>query len=290
MSLATTTRPEVIESLNVDLTKEHGAIIQYLLHIARTRDSVLRSSISLVAREEMWHFEWLTEAIRDRGGAPTHDRQEGIVNTDGLIRNLQANVDAENDALAHYEKTLEVIGDSDPELTTLIQRIMDDERYHRTSFTSMAERVGSAGEAAFVPRLEISPPDAGTAAPMIGLEYEGLLQYLMNHYASAEKDDAETYFELATNEMRHLLWVATCYAGLPPAPPPPVPAGLVPVRDADAASRTAEAYERKAAETISRVREALAGEQISAELQRIDYQHGYHRFVLEHMRKPEGAA
>ncbi|HEY3317659.1 MAG TPA: ferritin-like domain-containing protein [Coriobacteriia bacterium] len=285
MAVTTTTPPEVIDSLNVDLTKEHGAIIQYLLHIAQTRDSVLRSSISLVAREEMWHFEWLTEAIRDRGGVPTHDRQEGIVNTDGLVRNLEANVDAENDALAHYEKTLETIGDSDPALTTLIQRIMDDERYHRTSFTNMVERVGSAGEAAFHPQLEISPPDAGAAAPMIGLEYEGLLQYLMNKYASPDKDDAETYFELATNEMRHLLWVATCFAGLPPAPPPPVPDGVVQVRDADAAHARAEEYENQAARTISRVRDALAGEQISSELQRIDYQHGYHRFQLEHMEE-----
>jgi hypothetical protein len=167
---------------------------------------------------------------------------------------------------------------------------MDDERYHRTAFERMADRVGSAGEAAFHPQLEISPPDAGTVAPIIGLEYEGLLQYLMNKYSSADKEDSETYFELAIDEMRHLLWVATCFGGLPPAPPPPVPTGLRPPKDAEAAHDIAEAYERKAADTITRVRGALAGEQISTELRRVDYQHGYHRFKLEHMEEAEGGS
>lgn len=278
---------EVIDSLNVDLAKEHGAIIQYLLHGGQVRDTVLRCSVFENAREEMWHMEWLTEAIRDRGGTPTLERQESIAYTDGIVSNLRADVDAESDALAHYEKTLAVIGDSDEELTTLVNRIMDDERHHRASFALMADKVGAAGEDGFRAKPAIAPADAGAAAPMVGLEYEGLLQYLQNKYGVEDKDVSEAYFELATNEMRHMKWVATCFGGLPAAPPPPNPKDRLVVVEGEAQAHSrADEYERKAQGLIAEVRGKLAGEDIGRELERIGYQHGYHRFQIAHMPQP----
>lgn len=288
MTIAIETRPDVLASLNVDLAKEHGAIVQYLLHSAQMRDSVMRWSIMNAAREEMWHMDWLTEAIRERGGTATLDRQESIFTSDGLVRSLQADVDAENDALAHYEKTLETIGDSDEDLTALIQRIMDDERYHRTSFGSMADKVGAEGEPAFRARPEMSPSDAQKTAPMIALEYEGLLQYLQNKYGSPEKHQSEQYFELAINEMRHLNWVASCGGGLGVPPVPCVPKDRVHiVQGSKGAHVRAEEYERRATDVISQARDAVAGERISSRLRRVDYQHGYHRFLLDRLEKSE---
>jgi bacterioferritin len=280
------TSQAVLDSLNVDLSKEHGAIIQYLIHGAQVRDSVLRCSIFEAAREEMWHMEWLTEAIRDRGGASTLDRQESIFASEGIVRNLQADVDAESDALAHYEKTLATIRDTDEELTTLINRIMDDERAHRTSFTMMADRVGADGEPAFLAKPAISPTDAGNSAPMIGLEYEGLLQYLQNKYGVEDRETAETYFELAINEMRHLKWVATCYGGLPPQIPPNPKDRVAMTEGESQAFQRAEQYEGKAQQTIAAVSGKLAGTDIKNELGRIDFQHAYHRFQLAHMSEP----
>jgi rubrerythrin len=239
----------------------------------------------------MWHMEWLTEAIKDRGGTPTLERQEQIVNSDGIVRNLQADVEAESDALAHYEKTLALVGDSDEELATLINRIMDDERAHRTSFGRMAERVGGEGEDGFRAQVVISPTDAGAAAPMIGLEYEGLLQYLQGKYGVEDKEVSETYFELAINEMRHLKWVATCFGGLPAAPPPPNPKDRIErLEDEGRAHARAEEYEGKAQGLIAEVRGKLAGQDIANELRRIDFQHGYHRFQLEHMEQTSKVA
>jgi rubrerythrin len=282
------TRQQVLDSLNADLAKEHGAIVQYLLHIAHVRDSGLRWSISNATREEMWHMEWLIEAIRDRGGTPTLDREEEIVNTNGIIENIEADIHAEEDALAHYEQTLAVVGDSDDELRTLIERIMDDERHHRTSFTRNADRVGSQGEDAFRAKPLLSPADAGSTVPMVGLEYEGLLQYLWNKYAVGAGEESETYFELAINEMRHLGWVASCFGGLPAGPPPPVPAEkIVDPAGSEQAHSRAEEYERKAQGVIADVRGKLAGQDIAEELSRIDFQHGYHRFQLEHWESDE---
>jgi bacterioferritin len=279
----TTVSQEVLDSLAVDLAKEHGAIVQYIIHAGQLRDSVLFASVMAAAREETWHMEWLIEAIRDRGGEPVLDRAE-VVTGDGLVANLQADMAAEDGALAHYEVTLGLIGDTDEELTRLVQRIMDDERYHRTSFSRMAERVGAEGEQAFRPSAVTSPADAGTTAPMIGLEYEGLLQYLWNKYGAGDTEVSETYFELAINEMRHLRWVATCLAGLgaPPAPPVPVDA-VARVEGEAAARREAERYEDRAAGVIGRVTDGVSGEPMRDTMRRIAYQHDWHRFQLEHL-------
>ena len=291
MPAVTKLRPEALRSLNVDLAKEHGAIVQYLLHAVQMRDSVLRWSVTEAAREEMWHMEWLTEAIRERGGTPTLSRQNDIFTSEGLVLSLQADVDAETGALEHYEETLATIGEEDPELTALIERIMDDERYHRTSFTRMADMVGAEGEEAYAAKAEISPTDAASAGPMIPLEYEGLLQYLQAKYGSPDKEEAETYFELAINEMRHFNWVASCTGGLGVPQVPPAPGDkVVRVEGSEAAHRRSEEYERDAAATISRVRDAVAGETIATEMRRIDYQHRYHRFVLDRMEEAGGGA
>jgi bacterioferritin len=280
---------EILDSLAVDLAKEHGAIVQYLLHAAQMRDTVLRWSVTSAAREEMWHMEWLVEAIRDRGGTPTLDRDERIFTSEGLVLSLQADVSAEEGALAHYEKTLETIGDTDDPLVRLIERIMDDERHHRTSFNLMADKVGAEGESAFRAKPEASPINAGNVAPMVGLEYQGLLQYLWNKYGSSEKEAAETYFELAINEMRHLNWVASCLGGLGKPQAPPVPKDQVAAVSSDAAAHErADQYEQQAQQLIKSTREKPLGQALTAELGRIDYQHDYHRFVLEQMEKAGG--
>lgn len=279
---------EVLDSLNVDLMKEHGAIVQYLLHATQVRDTALRYSVTEAAREEMWHMEWLIEAIRERGGSATLERQEGIFMSMGLVESLQADVSAEVDAIDHYGHTLRLIGDSDEELTRLIERIVDDERYHRGSFQRMADRVNTEGEPAYAARPEATPTDGVRVAPMFDLEYEGLLQYLWNKYGVGEDagDEAETYFELAINEMRHLNWLASCFGGMGVPNAPDVPLGeVVEPSSVEGARRRAAEYERKAEETIARARDGVEGEPLSTEMRRIDYQHGYHRYQLEHLEE-----
>ena len=63
-------RTPVIESLNTDLALEHGAIIQYLFHAVQLRDTPLAGPVMEMAREEMWHMDWLVEAIGEREERP----------------------------------------------------------------------------------------------------------------------------------------------------------------------------------------------------------------------------
>ena len=136
------TSPEILASLNDDLALEHGAIIQYVIHGVQLREAGITDPVRKTAREEMWHFEWLAEAIRDRGGEPGLDRANVFLSA-SVGESLREDVASEEMALEHYERTLALVGDSDPDLRALIERIMADERHHHASFGRLAEEVAA---------------------------------------------------------------------------------------------------------------------------------------------------
>ncbi len=217
---------EVITSLKADLALEHAAIVQYVIHGAQLRDVGITDPVRKTAREEMWHFEWLSEAIRDRGGEPVLDRADVFLPT-SMADAMREDVAAEDRALAHYAQTLALIGDSDPDLTTLIERIVADERYHRARFGQLAAEVSAGGEEAYAAHPIMGPEDLAVAGPTIAVEYAGLLQYLWNKYGCGDCDQGEGYFELAVDDMRHLTWVAAYLPGVADPIPPDVPSDRV---------------------------------------------------------------
>jgi len=164
------TNQKIIDALCLDMAKEHGAIYQYMIHAAQLRDTLLAEKIMDMAREEMWHFDWLVDAIKDRGGQPTLDRAAVFMSA-ALGDSVRADVAAEEDALDHYERTLDVIGDTDPALTRLIERIMDDERHHKAAFVRMAEAIARDGEGAYASTPLIQPPEAGLLGSVLAVEY-----------------------------------------------------------------------------------------------------------------------
>jgi rubrerythrin len=232
----------------------------------------------------MWHFEWLAEAITDRGGKPTLERAD-IFLSESIGDSLRKDVSTEFMALAHYECTLELIGDSDPELTCLIERIVADERHHRAAFERLADEVQAAGDSAYAARPIMGPEDLGVAGATIGLEYATVLQHLLNKYGCGDCEQGEQYFEFAIDEMRHLSWAATYLPGLVPAPQaPPVPVDRVRlVGSAAEAGEAADKLEAMAAEFYSaKIAEAKSPD-LGEDLKRAAGQHEYHRFKLDRM-------
>ena len=279
--------PEIIASLNDDLALEHGAIFQYIIHSVQLRDTPLADAVKRMAREEMWHLEWLAEAIRDRGGEPTLERAPVFVSA-GMGESLRTDVETEGAALSHYEATLAIIGDSDPGLRALIERIMDDERHHAAQFTQLAAEVEAGGEPAYAATGRIQPSDFGVIGPTMTTEYAGILQYLWNKYGCGDCEQGELYFDLAIDEMRHAGWAASYVAGMGVPQAVEVPADKVAfVRSA------AEAHER--AQTLEQQAEALyavkAPEAVSphlrSDLERAAVQHAFHRRVLDAMSATE---
>jgi len=53
----------IIETLNADLRGEHASVIRYLMHAYQSgEDTPLGSMLLSMAREEMWHMDWLADA------------------------------------------------------------------------------------------------------------------------------------------------------------------------------------------------------------------------------------
>jgi bacterioferritin len=278
-----TTSPAILAALNEDLALEHGAIIQYVIHGVQLRDVAVTDPVRKTAREEMWHFEWLAEAIRDRGGEPALDRADVFLST-SMGDSMAADVDTEAMALAHYAVTLDLIGDSDPELTRLIERIVDDERHHRAKFQQLAEEASSAGDQAWAAHPIAGPEDLAVVGPTVAVEYTTLLQHLFNKYGCGDCELGEQYFEFAVDEMRHLGWVASYVPGLMEPRPPEVPADRVHwVRSAAEAREAAKLLEGEAAEFYpAKVIEAKSPD-LTDDLARAAGQHDYHRYRLDLM-------
>ena len=274
---------EVIASLKGDLALEHAAIMQYIIHGAMLRDVAITDPVRKIAREEMWHFEWLTEAIRDRGGEQALDRSEVIL-PPSMAEGMREDVAAENRALSHYAKTLELVGESDVELTHLIERIVDDERHHRATFERLASEVRTGGEQAYAAHPIMGPEDMAVVGPTIGIEYSTLLQYLWNKYGCGDCDQGEQYFEFAVDEMRHLTWVASYAAGLVDPVPPDVPSERVrSVHSTAEAHEAAGQVEEQAAAFYSEKIGEAKSDALRDDLTRALGQHEFHRHKLEQM-------
>lgn len=271
---------ELIDSLNVDLRKEHAAIVQYLLHAWQMGERTLASEVEEISREEMWHMEWLAEAITGRGGTPDVTREQ-VFTHGSMLRSLQADIDAEEGAIEHYASTRELARD-DEGLARLIDRIVDDERHHKTGFGKIMAEVREAGEDSFRAEAEVGAQDAGAVVEDIELEYEGLLQYLFNKYGCGDCERGETYFELAVNEMRHLDWLAEATAGdRAPSLPEGVTERVTNVHSVPGAQHRAHQYEGAAIEAYRGAANRLGDPGFEDTVKRILGQHDYHVFQLE---------
>lgn len=276
------TSADVLASLNEDLALEHGAIFQYVIHAVQLRDTNIADAVKRMSREEMWHLEWLVEAITDRGGEPELARAD-VFTSIAIGESLRRDVDTEEMALSHYRRTLEVVGDSDPDLTALIERIMDDERHHKAHFASLAEQVEQAGEEAWAAAPRIQPSDLAVIGPTMASEYAGILTYLWGKYGSGDCEQGEQFFDMAIDEMRHAGWVAGYTAGLGIAPQPPaVPVDAVAfVHSPSEARSAAERHEGAAGSFYAAKVPEASSPDLRSDMERAAVQHAYHRRQLE---------
>ena len=274
---------EVLASLKGDLALEHAAILQYVIHGVLLRDVAITDPVRKIAREEMWHFEWLAEAIRDRGGEPVLDRDEVFLPA-LMAESMNEDVRAEERALSHYALTLELIGGSDPELSRLIERIVADERHHRREFEGLTAVVSDGGEEAYAAHPRMGAEDMAVVGPTVGLEYATLLQYLWNKYGCGDCEQGEQYFEFAVDEMRHMSWLAAFVPGVAAPMAAPVPFDTVHLPHSTAEAReAAEQLESTAAEFYAAKIGQAKNEHLTDDLRRALGQHEFHRYRLERM-------
>ena len=100
---------ELIELLNVDLSKEYSAAIQYIQHasmVTGAQFSEIVKELKIHANEEIQHALVLADQISFLGGVPTIDVSK-IETSEDSVKMLEQDLSGEEDAIARYKKRIE---------------------------------------------------------------------------------------------------------------------------------------------------------------------------------------
>lgn len=102
------TKEELIKALNIDLSKEYSAMIQYVQHSGVLKGAEygdIQKEIRIHASEELQHANILVDQIDYLRGTPTVEVGEIKTSSDN-IKMLQQDLDGELDAIERYKKRI----------------------------------------------------------------------------------------------------------------------------------------------------------------------------------------
>ena len=219
------TDQEIIGLFSEALRDEHAAIVQFLQHGFTLADEVLRARYEGIARDEMRHFQWLSEAVVELGGQPEVRRGDVHLSAANLPALIRLDVVAEEEAMAMYERMLTHLT-GQPRWEQLVRRILSDERTHHESFLAMlaeSEVPGADGEDsaaapgtqdAVLRALTHGREDSEAAAslgslnPDIRDEYSSIVQYLHHAFLKDGQRIGRVFEQAAVDEMKHLGWLS----------------------------------------------------------------------------------
>jgi len=200
---------EIVAMLNEDIKGEHAAIVQYLRHAYAIGEGEMACEIEAIARDEMRHLEWLSEAVAELDGEPTLERGEMTIGGNSIAEWMQRDVGLEQDAIALYEEHIAAIDDS--KIKRLLRRIVSDETSHRHDFEHFVEKSSKKGMQPIAP-LEAPGGPPSKLADMLNWgvrhEYTVILQYLYHSFMTDDEEVSEEMQDQAINEMQHLGWLA----------------------------------------------------------------------------------
>jgi bacterioferritin len=207
-------KSKIIELLRMDMMGEQQAIIQYLNHAYAMEEGALPAEVEAIAREEMYHLDWLADQITELGGDPAMEREPVDFSPGTASQQMLKNVNLEQVAINQYREHIALIDDE--KVRRLLARILHDELVHQEQFRDLAteaaaEQGGEGGADAE------AMGEASTVAPErlqdllnegIRHEYSVVLQYLYHSFVAEDCEAAEELQNAAINEMQHLGWLA----------------------------------------------------------------------------------
>jgi bacterioferritin len=174
-------KKELVDMLNKDLADEHVSILRYLVHAYQVgEDTPFGSMLLSTAREEMWHMNWLGDAIGELGEEP--DMEKGVYPYDPTSNAsmLRSYMEWEANLTKMYPEQAEQV--EDPEISRmLIQEGLESET-HRRRFEEWLEKLGPEGE---------EPFEYGEEA---GFSPEMLARF---------QDETTDHYKLVLQELRH---------------------------------------------------------------------------------------
>lgn len=202
-------KKEIIALLRKDMMGEQQAIIQYLNHAYSMPEGVVPAEIEAIAREEMYHLDWLADKIVELGGDPAMERDPVDFSPGTAEQQLLKDVDLEQAAIDQYRAHIAMIDDEG--VRRLLSRILQDELVHQEQFRGLADEVAGEQAASDAEAEEPAAPPAHLQEMLnqgVRHEYSVVLQYLYHSFVAEDCETAEELQNAAINEMQHLGWLA----------------------------------------------------------------------------------
>lgn len=197
-------RQELVDMLNKDLADEHASVIRYLVHAYQAgEDTPLGSMMLSMAREEMWHMDWLADEIGEMGEEP--DMRQGVYPHDPTSNAtlLRSYIEWEEGLVEAYAAQAAQV--DSPGLKRILMQQSKESRTHAKRFAAMLDKLGAAAEE------PLNYEDTGAFSPEMSErlqgemsdEYRLVLQHL-RHAFVFESESCPASSELELTAMRHM--------------------------------------------------------------------------------------
>lgn len=199
----------LIDMLNKDLADEHISVIRYLVHAYQAGETTpLGAMLLAMAREEMWHMDWLGDLLGELGTEP--DMAPGIYPHDPTSNAtlLRSYIAWEDNLIVAYARQADQV--DDPEVKRVLMQQSIESSVHSRRFAKMLESLGAEAEQPLVYADVLQPPDAGGFSPKMvnrlqremSDEYRLMLQHLRDAFVF--EDAGPISGELEMTAMRHM--------------------------------------------------------------------------------------
>ena len=129
---------ELLELLNKAIAREIGVSVQYMWHHVMAmgmKSPEVKDIFEDIAIEEMKHAEKIAERLFYLGGTPT--TKPTPIKVGGSLKEMvEADLEAENEAIEMYRKIIDMASENEDSTTRLLfEEILTEEEEHKHTFT-----------------------------------------------------------------------------------------------------------------------------------------------------------
>jgi len=134
---------ELLELLNKAIAREIGVSVQYMWHHVMAmgmKSPEVKDIFEDIAIEEMKHAEKIAERLFYLGGTPT--TKPTPIKVGGSLKEMvEADLEAENEAIEMYRKIIDMASENEDSTTRLLfEEILTEEEEHKHTFTILLKK------------------------------------------------------------------------------------------------------------------------------------------------------
>ena len=134
---------ELLELLNKAIAREIGVSVQYMWqHVMAMgmKSPEVKDIFEDIAIQEMKHAEKIAERLFYLGGTPT--TKPTPIKVGGSLKEMvEADLEAENEAIEMYRKIIDLASENEDSTTRLLfEEILTDEEEHKHTFTILLKK------------------------------------------------------------------------------------------------------------------------------------------------------